>query len=367
MWHELAAQAFDAEVYDARYFGDDGDPRWETGDGAAAWIRQCLTMTSASGAVGVLMPAAAAVSRRARPLRRALLRDGTLRALVTGLDERDLWLLMEPNGERPQHLLLIDGGGDPDLVAAVWEMFTDDPLHPVAAPYAVRIVDRLDERIDLTPAGGPDTGAAERYSALRAELLAKPMDPPPPLGPVAELYGMVSLGELAEAGMVEFRQSPPTVLAADGDKPMLTAKDVRLCRPPSRRGTAEVAGAVLIRPGDIAVVRDEAVVQVCTGDGVLLGPGIDLVRTDADVLEPEFLAGVLRAALDEVPGGNIDLHQVGVPRLPPPEQCRYAAAFADLRTLETEWQQRRAEIERVVRLGYRGLAAGLLRPLSPGE
>lgn len=366
VWPESAEQIFAAAVYDPRIYGNDTDPRWKSAEGCRAWIRQCLTMAPESGIVGVLLPAPAADSGPARTLRRTLLRDGVLRAIVAGFEDRHLWLLKEPGEQRPHHVLLIDAAEDPALVAAVWRAFRSDPTHPDAARFAVRALDRLDERIDLTPVTVVPA-ESRAYSALRAQYLADPAEPPPLLETHEPAHGVVTLGELAEAGMVGFQQSPPTVATGAGVTPMLTAKDVRLARPPSRYGNADVAGAVLIRAGDIAVARAERAVEVCAEAGPLLGPGIDLVRVDTPSLDPHFLAGVLRAALDGATSGDIDLYQVGVPRLPAAEQRRYATAFIQLRRLEAGWHKRRAEVEQLVRLGYQGLAAGLLRPAGPGE
>ncbi|MEU4430014.1 hypothetical protein AB0F65_04960 [Nocardia rhamnosiphila] len=361
MWYESAAQAFDATVYDPGYFGDDGDRRWESTEGAAAWARQCLTQASDSGTVCVLMPAAAASSSGARPLRRTLLRTGVLRAVVTGLAvDRDLWLLHEADGERPQSVLLMHTAGDLSAAAAVWQAFRFDPAHPEAERFTVRIIDRLDDYVDLTPER--PAAAADRYSALRTTYLERPAETPPMLEPNPATYGVVTVGELAEAGMVEIHRSPPTVVSADGVTSMLTAKDIRLGRSASRCGDAAVAGAVIIRAGDVALAPQEPAVRVCTESDMLLGPGIDLLRADPAILDPGFLAGVLRAAIDDEHSGDIDLHTVGIPRLPPTEQRRCAEEFARLRRLEASWQERRADIEHLVHLGYRGLATGRLRP-----
>lgn len=364
VWHEFAAHTFDAAVYDPRYFGEDGDKRWGSAEGSAAWARQCLSQASDSGAVAVLMPAAAASSGRARALRRTLLRSGVLRALVTGLsEERDLWLLCEVDGERAHHVLLIDAAGEPALVTAAWRAFRSDPAHPAAARYAVRVIDRLGEQVDLTPAR-PVTAKVDRYPVLQSAYLARPVARPPLLEPDSATHGALTLGELAEAGAVDLHRSPPTVVSSDGTTAMLTAKDVRLGRPPSRLGDAGAAGAVMIRVGDIAVALQEGTVRVCGEPGALLGPGIDLVRVDPGTLDPGFLAGILRAAADAEPDGDIDLHNVAIPRLPMAQQRRYATEFARLRRLEADWQARHRDIEQLVRLGYRGLATGRLRPVA---
>lgn len=82
---EFAEQALDAALYDPRYHGNDGDRRWASAEGATAWMRYCLGRASETGTVAVLMPASAATSRQARALRSVLLRQGVLRAIVSGL------------------------------------------------------------------------------------------------------------------------------------------------------------------------------------------------------------------------------------------------------------------------------------------
>lgn len=364
MWQEFAAQTFDATVYDPRYFGQDGDKRWESAEGAAAWTRQCLTQASESGAVAVLMPPSAASSGRARALRRTVLRSGELRALVTGLaEDRDIWLLCEVDGERPQHVLLIDAAGEPARVLAAWSAFRADPAHLAVAPFVARIVDLLDDQVDLTPAR-PTMNETDVYPVLRAAYLAKPIEEPPRLEPDSTSHGVLTLGELVDAGAIGVHRSPPTVIDTHGATPMLTAKDVRLERPPSRRGDAGVTGAVLIRAGDIAVARRESALRICVDTGAVAGPGIDVVRVDPNTLDAEFLAGILRAALGDGADGDIDLHQVPIPRLSLPVQHRYAAEFVRLRTLEAVWRARHGDVEKLVRLGYRGLATGRLRPVA---
>ncbi|MGF6882339.1 hypothetical protein ABIA39_001281 [Nocardia sp. GAS34] len=356
------AEQFGAPVYNTRYYGNDGDRRWSSTDDAVGWMRYCLGRAASAGAIAVLMPASAATNRQARPLRSVLLRHGALRAIVSGLpDEQDLWLLGEPDGVRPDYLLLVAASQNP---AAIWQAFQQGPTHPDAAPHVVRIVDRLDERIDLTPAEIRGD-QLDRYPALRTEL-EQPVGTPPLLEPNAVVHATVSLGELAEAGAVSFLRSPPTVAAGDGATPMLTVKDVRLGRPPSRQGDAGVPGAVLIRSGDVAVVPSAPVVRECTDDGVLLGPGIELVRADAKLIDSRFLAGVLRVAVDRVSAGGVDLYDVGFPRLPLAEQGRYANAFTQLQELEQEWHRRRGELEQLVRIGFEGLATGRLRPSGGG-
>lgn len=206
---------------------------------------------------------------------------------------------------------------------------------------------------------------AHAYAQLWAELTQQPVPDPPVLEPESVAYDTVPLEDLVAAEALSVHEAPPTVAVGESDTPMVCAKDIRLGRPASRRGNSGAPGAVVVRTGDVGVVMSsQSGVHVCAEDGVLLGPGIQLVRGDADVVDPYFLAAVLRAAVDD---GPVDLYQVPVPRLRPAEQRRIGAAYRQLCDLELAWQRRRATTEQLVRSGIRGLAQGALRPATVDE
>ncbi|WP_216913008.1 hypothetical protein [Nocardia noduli] len=201
------------------------------------------------------------------------------------------------------------------------------------------------------------------YDALSATLRDEPIAMPPELAVDATPRGAVSIEDLIEAGALSVYESPPTVEVGTGTVELLTAKDIRLDRPPSRRGSPGTAGAVTVRVGDVVVVMGaDAAVGVCARDGALLGPGIHLVRGNPDTLDPRFLACVFRAAVEAADGRPFDLYRVEVPRIPVIEQRDRGAAFMRLLELESSWRRRRASIEHVMRAGIGGLAAGTLRP-----
>ncbi|WP_306359214.1 hypothetical protein [Nocardia sp. CC227C] len=179
---------------------------------------------------------------------------------------------------------------------------------------------------------------------------------------------MISLEDLVDAGTCTIHEAPVTMVAGtpdarspDGrDTLVLSAKDLRLGRAPSRYGDREEAGAVVTVAGDVIVSADA--VRVCVDADLLLGPGLRLVRVHSAALDRQFLAGVLRAALSEADGKPVDLYQVSVPRIPPPEQRRYGRAFEQLIEFEDDWHRRRASTQRLLRVAVSGLAAGRLRP-----
>ncbi|WP_157170376.1 hypothetical protein [Nocardia cerradoensis] len=188
---------------------------------------------------------------------------------------------------------------------------------------------------------------------------------PPPLATETVAHETISVEDLVAADALSVYEAPPTVGLGDGNVPMLSAKDVRLRRAASRTGDGSVAGAVVVSAGDVAVVMGaEPAVHVCVEDGVLLGAGIHLVRGQATIIDPDFLAGVLLAAVED---GPLDLYRVPVPRVPLAEQRRIGAAFRQLWEMEEAWQRRRGTIEQLVGTGVRGLASGELRPATVDE
>lgn len=190
---------------------------------------------------------------------------------------------------------------------------------------------------------------------------------PPILESDTASHSQIPFEALVDAGALAVHEAPPTVESAGGDTPMLSAKDIRLGRAPSRWGRTDAPGAVIVRAGDVAVViSTEPAVRVCTADGALLGPGIRLVRANSGI-DPHFLAGVLRAALEAADGDHIDIYEVTVPRIDTSEQRRYGMAFEQLTELETAFQQQRANIGQLVRIGFSGLATGTLRPAADGQ
>lgn len=207
--------------------------------------------------------------------------------------------------------------------------------------------------------------SADGYVGLRAALIGELLAVPPDLAIGSTVRDTISLEDLVAADALSIHESPPTVGLSDGDTPMLSAKDIRVGRAASRRGTAGVPGTVVVRAGDVAVVMGgEGAVHVCSETDVLLGPGIQLVRGNANSVDPQFLAGVLRAAVES---GPTDLYRVSIPRVPLAEQRRIGMAFRQLHELEVTWRHRRTMIEELVRSGVRGLAAGELRPADVEE
>jgi hypothetical protein len=349
------------------------DPRWvyglpPRGESELAWVQHCLAHTRPGGVAAVLMPAAAASRRPGKRIRGNLLRAGALRAVLS-LGATDLWLLRQPRpGERPaSHLLLTRA--DDDRAAVLADARNTD----VPGDRSVRIIDLLDDDVDISPARRrpADDGThlvAGFHEALRQLRAAVPK--PPNLVPLADRRDLptTTIGDLARSGALTIAH-PPAKARPDGesgDLPVLTADDLADGRPPSE-WTADEPGLVHVAAGDV-VASVLGAARVITTGGAVLGPYLARYRVDPERLDPEFLAGLLRSG-DTHPGSSrVDARRLRVPLLPLAEQRAYGAAFRELTEVADVLRQANAAGATLVRLGFDGLIAGHLRPASrPGD
>ncbi|HLU72549.1 MAG TPA: N-6 DNA methylase [Nonomuraea sp.] len=343
-----------------------GDPRWEyglppRGEPELAWVQHCLTHVKPGGPVAILMPAAAASRKAGRRIRANLLRAGALRGVVA-LPGCDLWLLRRPApGERPpSDVLILDAAGDPAAVEPAWRAYLRD-----GSGQTVRIIDLLAYEVDMTPARHQrreDLGRAfaetrDRFLAATAtppdlRVLEQPLDQP-----------VTTVGDLIKEGLVSVAQAPPRMAVGDGDLPVLTADDVATGAPPSGRTTSG-QGVVAVQPGD--VVASYSSVRVISDGGGVLGPQLTLYRVDARRLDPDFLAGFLRAAGSRASTGSsrFDVRRTRLPRLPLKEQRAYGEAFRQLAVLEDALRETSELGHTLIRLGLDGLTDGHLHPQS---
>ncbi|MGW4403335.1 HsdM family class I SAM-dependent methyltransferase, partial [Nonomuraea sp. NPDC004702] len=343
-----------------------GDPRWEhglppRGEPELAWVQHCLTHVRPGGLVAVLMPPAAASRKAGRRIRANLLRAGALRAVVA-LPGSDLWLLRRPRaGERPpSEVLILDATADLTPVEPAWLAYLDD-----RSDQTVRIIDLLADEVDMTPArhqrrddvGRAFAQARDRFLAAAAvppdlKVLDQPLDQP-----------STTLGDLIKEGLVSTSQAPPKMAADGGDVAVLTADDVLSGGAPSGLTTMQ-PGLIVIRPGD--VVASYSGVRVIAEGGAVLGPHLTLYRVDARRLDPDFLAGFLRAAGGRVTTGSsrFDVRRTRVPRLSLKEQKAYGEAFRQLAVLEDALRETSTLGRTLIRLGLDGLADGHLHPQS---
>jgi hypothetical protein len=369
-----------------------GDPRWEyglppRGESELAWVQHCLARVRPGGMVAILMPPGAASRRPGRRIRGNLLRTGALRGIVSLAPAGpDLWLLRRPAaGERPpSRLLLMDAGEDLPAVEPTWLAYTRDPeAESPGAGRTMRIIDLLDDEVDLSPArhrprqSGAElahgfAAARERFRSVSALLASAP----PGLDQVTRRPEpvMTSVGELVKAGLITVLQAPFKMVAGEGEVPVLTADDLAADGPPTGR-THRSPGLVTLAPGDV-VTTFLGVVRVLPdeghGAGPALGPQLTAYRVDHERLDPHFLAGFLRfagisgASRAHMGASRADARRVRVPRLPLARQREYGTAFRELVALEAGLRESAALGETLVRLGFEGLVDGYLEPWDQG-
>lgn len=390
----LRADAFPGRRFDAvvcdpptgdRSWGYDdliGDARWEhglppRGEPGLAWVQHCVAHLEEGGTAAVLMPPSAAARRAGRRIRSSLLRSGVLRAVVALPAETspssDIWLLQRPRpgDDLPTDVLLVLASGLKD-VEPIWNSFRADRRPADTQSRRVRILDLLDDDVDLSPtrhvaATAPVDGdfgeMRARFVATMGDLAARV----PRLStlPARRALTMTTVGDLAKAGLVAIAQAPLRMELGTGDMPVLMAKDVAAQRDPSGR-TGDQTGLVLLEPGDVvAPILDgkDVVVRVVSAGGMALGPRLLSFRADSEKLDPQFLAGYVQLAGASTSrtgstAGRSDARRIPVPLLPIDEQRRIGAAFRDLRAFQVAVRRCADAGDALVRLGLDGLADG---------
>ncbi len=327
--------------FNERAWGHDelvGDARWEyglppRGEPELAWVQHCLAHVEPGGTVVILMPGAAAGRRSGKRIRGNLLRAGAVRAVLTLTPTGpDLWLLRRPApGERaPSTVLLGEAGDDLSTVEESWREFGE---HPESG---VRIIDLLDDDVDLTPARRRtrDEDPGQAFPALRARFAALTPELPPLAAAAAE-PAFTTIGELVKAGVVEVRYAP---VRADAEHSLAEAGDV----------VASVTGIAYVHSGPTRPV----------------GAGLTVYRVDSGRLDAEFLAGCLRAA--DLPAASastrIDSRRVRIPRVSLAVQREYGEVFRQLAEFDAVLRETAETGRELVRLGFAGLVGGRLRP-----
>ncbi|WP_433496835.1 HsdM family class I SAM-dependent methyltransferase [Sphaerimonospora sp. CA-214678] len=362
------------------------DPRWEyglppRGESELAWVQHCLVRVRPGGLVVIMMPGVAASRRPGRRVRGNLLRAGALRAIITlstgaapaSSGAPDLWVLRrpEPGVQPPSDVLMVNAGEDLPLAEMAWKAFCSGKDLPEGSN-SVRIIDLLDEEVDLTTSQRtsirPDPSS---FSALYEKATALVKSLTSILPRVSATQGhepvMSSIGELARAGVVTILQGP-LKLPGKGELPVLTAKDLLLGRAPTGR-SAVAPGLALIERNDVVapvVTGSGSIPRVMTEAGAVLGPQLLLIRTDPARLDPHFLAGCLRATGSSSfrlgSSMRLDPRRARLPRLPIDEQRRYGEAFRQLLAYEDATRALREISDNLVAAGIEGLFDGRLYP-----
>ncbi|HEX5541637.1 MAG TPA: N-6 DNA methylase [Micromonospora sp.] len=391
------------------------DPRWEYGlpprtEPELAWLQHCLAHLRPDGYAVLLMPPAVAGRRAGRRIRSELLRNGAFRCVIA-LPARaaaphgvplHLWVLQRPapDASPPANVLFIDAAGviDGDLTAAYAEVlkaFREYAVNPNATveepgfAWTVPTIKLLGDDVDLTPARQqPASGTAETSEKLartRERLTALVAELPQLLpetgarrnGAAAPLA--VPVAELAKLGALQFIGPIRSTAAVDRDgtaggaadeRRVLTVQDVLDGQNASGRQEGGLTPEVVVQAGDVVVpmMARKLAARVVGADGALLGDGLYLLRPDPAVLDPWFLAGQLRTSTNERQASSLsgtprfDVRRAQIPRLPLPDQRRYAEVFRQLDLFNKALRDVTSVGAELVQLTADGLASGTLHP-----
>ncbi|MFE3759462.1 N-6 DNA methylase [Nocardia tengchongensis] len=402
------------------------DPRWAYGtpgrmDSDLAWVQHALAHLRPGGRAVLLLPAHVASKASGRRIRGALLRAGALRAVIT-LPPRlpqllwarlnpQIWILEKPDTDAAvaDSVLLVDtaageaaqsGAGDAvdwppvaETVRRVWSTFVEGRAAQAEEPNVstvVRVVDLLDEEVDLTPgprvrlAIDPEIVAVEADTALSRlrATVAELADASEAVGQVRQISGATwrtaTLSDLASGGAVRILRAQPSRSTASDDEDLrlaITGRDIATGGPASGKIKVEPDSlAVEVAIGDVLVptVRGPRGQAFRIGgpeeEGIALGPNVQLVRTDPQRLDPWFVAGFI-GGIDEGPSLGTTaihsaLHRTRIPLLPLAQQQRYGEAFRRLHQLRAALAQAGEAVDQVAEVMTTGLVAGALEPTA---
>ncbi|WP_336080871.1 N-6 DNA methylase [Nocardia sp. SSK8] len=425
----LLADAFpDLEVdgvlanppYTQRDWGADElalDPRWvysvpPRGESELAWVQHALAHLRPGGTAVLLLPPAVAARSSGRRIRMELLRGGALRAVIAlppgastprqvGLQ---LWVLRRPEpGQVIDTLLFADTtrlpnpGGDQsnwqvlaDTVVEAWRAYdagdaTGATVAEVTA--VVRVMDLLDDDVDLTPArqvrAAVDPGSASAAAHTAIELLGANLTA---LHEVADAvrdwtpapgtaWRHVAVGNLIAGKAVRIVTGAADAPADAAPRPILTGHDLLDSRPPSGLTTPGAPAGEPIEAGDVLVsrLRDDhgaaqgARVAEDADIGAVPGPGVLVFRTDPDRVDPWFFAGFIgspdnAAATYGTTTIRLDPARLRIPLLPLADQQHYGAAFRRLHQLRVTARVTAEAARSAADLIATGLTAAALEP-----
>ncbi|MGW4112546.1 N-6 DNA methylase [Actinosynnema sp. NPDC004786] len=389
------------------------DPRWEygfplKGEPELAWVQHCLAHVKPGGFVVLALPAGVASRRSGRVIRQAMLRRGAVRAVIalpggvrmsTGIPIH-LWVLRKPDAGGVGPVLLVDMGHHQptrrgqvdwsalaDEVLGTWREFRDTgTVEEVAGRRQVfEPIHLLDEDVDLTPARhlpqpqpAVDPRALERTRQDLARLLKE-------LGGLLPEFSVASQGpqatttinDLARAGALVVRQQvrPLPVDEAGSGPPVLTGRDVVTgSEPEGRFAGTEDDDPIHLLPGDLVVPLVVAEhgrhpTRVIDVNGMVLGPGLTLVRVDPGKLDAHFLAAQIRVNSGARTSGatlsgsrRIDVRRIEVLVPDLDRQRRLGAAFRRLDAFESTLRLAASLGADLVHQLAEGLARGAVQP-----
>ncbi|WP_330182150.1 N-6 DNA methylase [Nocardia sp. NBC_01503] len=394
------------------------DTRWDygtppRGEPELAWVQHAIAHLRPGGTALLLLPPAVATRPSGRKIRAGLVRKGALRAVIglapgaaqpwhVGLQ---IWVLRPSQAGEPASdtMLFVDTTALPATTDGIdWEAVTESTVRAWRAfdgensgtatisgfAAAVRLVEVLDDEVDLTPAryvrssldsdsvSDQVDDAIRRLSGVAAEL-ASVTDA---LGGWSAASGkswrFVSIADLVNYGQLEWvRASPPSTAKSANGTRVLTAPDVATGSPASGSfATSAPETEVEIRDGDVLIpaVRSDrtggrsARVAGPEDVGAIRGPHVHLLRLDRERLDPWFVAGFLTGAENvsatRTSTIRFDPSRLRIPVLALAEQQRYGETFRHLFLLRNAARRAGYAAEHVAELVTTGLTAGALAP-----
>ena len=395
------------------------DTRWDyglppRGEPELAWVQHAIAHLRPGGMAVLLLPPAVATRTSGRKIRANLVRTGALRAVIgiaPGLAQPwhvglQIWVLRRPETTAvvPDSMLFIDSTGvavhsdgdrvGADAVVAGWHTF--DGQNPEAAAESgvsavVRLVDLLDDDIDLTPARYVRSALDSGEFSVQVDAALTGLDSAasdlnsllPAMPGLSEATGkswrFVTLADLANHGQLHwFRAAPRSAETARGERRVLTAPDVANGETASGGMDSAPEDPVDVQEGDVLMpaVRSSSggrSARVATAEdaGSLLGAHVHALRVDQSRLDPWFLAGFLtggeNVSATRTSTVRFDLGRLRVPVLALEEQRRYGALFRQLFLLRVTARRAAAAAEQSVELITTGLTAGALAPDGGGS
>ncbi|MEV0684571.1 N-6 DNA methylase [Nocardia sp. NPDC050378] len=414
---------FDAVIsnppYSQRDWGADElalDARWvysvpPRGESELAWAQHALAHLRPGATAVLLLPPAVAARSSGRRIRMELLRAGALRAVIAlppgvstprqvGLQ---LWVLRRPGVGSPGDTLLFadttrlpNRGDQPDwqhlstTVLESWRAFDAGEARAATVPdvtAVVRVMDVLDDDVDLTPARqvraavDPGNASAAAHTAIGAlgdrlgELRAvaetvREWDSAPGAD-----WRYVAVGNLIAGKAVRIVTATTDPAPVDDARPVLMGHDLLGSRNPSGITTPGAPVGEPIEEGDVLVSRlrdDHGAAQgarVAEGAdiGAVPGPGVLVFRTDPARVDPWFFAGFIgspdnAAAMFGTTTIRLDPARLRIPLLPIAAQQRYGAAFRRLHQLRVSARTTAEAARAAADLIATGLTAAALEP-----
>lgn len=392
------------------------DTRWDyglppRGEPELAWVQHAIAHLRPGGIAVLLLPPSVATRTAGRKVRSNLVRTGALRAVIglapgvaqprhVGLQ---IWILRrpEPDVAVPDSMLFIDTTGvavradgdrlDQDAVVEMWRVFdgeSPDSAAESGVSAVIRLVDLLDEEVDLTPAryvrSALDSGAISEQVArsldelnrAAGELNSAVTTVPAWSEFAGKPWRFVTVAHLATHGQLQwFRAAPQGTESPAGDhRRVLTARDVATGNPAS--GTMDVAPAdpVEVHEGDVLMpaMRSDrgggrgARVATSEDAGTVLGRHVHALRVDRNRLDPWFLAGFLTGAENisatRTSTVRFDASRLRIPVLSLDEQRRYGTLFRQLFLLRSAARRASDAADEAAELITTGLTAAALQP-----